>query len=137
MEDERLKLYELNFRHYSQKDSKEGIICYLVAETDEQIYEFLKTEPTIPDGTEYGRGIYNDWQYKDDLEDESYDENHRHRLIECCGEMYDDEAEICDLYYGLTHYGWNCVCEDFRETEIDILKSYGITVVNCNINTNA
>lgn len=29
----RLKLWELNFRHYAPKDSKEGIVCYLVAET--------------------------------------------------------------------------------------------------------
>ena len=127
-----MKLWELNFRHYAPKDSEEGIICYLVAESSEQIYEFLKTEPTIPDGTKYGRSIFNNWKYKDNPEDESYDENHKARLIDCCGEMYDDEAEICDLYYGLTHYGWRCVCKDFRETEIDTLKSYGIIVVNCN-----
>lgn len=72
-----MKLYELNFRHYSQKDNKEGIICYLAAKSDEQVYEFLKSEPTIPDGTKYGRSIYNNWKYKDDPEDESYDENHK------------------------------------------------------------
>lgn len=128
-----MKLWELNFRHYAPKDSKEGIVCYLVAETSEQIYEFLKTDPTIPDGTKYGRSIYVSWKYKDNPENEEYDEKHRQRLIECCGEMYDDAAEVCDLYYGLTHYGWKCICEDFRESEVDTLKSYGIVVVNCNV----
>lgn len=127
-----MRLWELNFRHYAPRDSEEGIICYLVAESSEQIYEFLKTEPTIPDEV-HGRGIYVSWMYKDDPDDEEYDESHRQRLIECCGEMYDEEEEINDTFYGVTHYGWNCVCEDFRETEIDTLRSYGITVVNCNV----
>jgi len=125
-----LKLYELLFRHYSQKDSEEGIICYLVANSDEEIYEFIKSEPEIPDGTKYGRSIFNSWKYKDDNEDSSYEEEHKARLIECCGEMFDDYADISDLYYGLTHYGWKCVCEDISEEQIKILQDVGIIVVH-------
>lgn len=124
-----MKLYELLFRHYSQKDSEEGIICYLVANSDEEIYEFIKSEPEIPDGTKWGRGIFNSWKYKDDKEDSSYEEEHKTRLIECCGEMFDDCADISDLYYGLTHYGWRCVCEDISEEQIKILQDVGIIVV--------
>lgn len=127
-----MKLYELLFRHYSQKDSEEGIICYLVANSDEEIYEFIKSEPTIPDGTEWGRSIYNSWKYKDDEEYSSYDENHKQRLIECGGEMFDDYADISDLYYGLTHYGWKCVCEDIGHAQIEILQRVGVVVVNVN-----
>lgn len=124
-----MKLWELRFRRFYQKDNEdEGIICYLVAESSEQIYEFLKTEPAMPCGTEESRSIYIQWPNNDNDE-------RRQRLIKCCGEMYDEETEPneWDLCYGVTKYGWNCVCEDFREAEIDILKLYGIIVVNCNI----
>lgn len=125
-----MKLWELLFRHYAPKDSEEGIICYLLADTSEQIYDFLKTEPTIPDGTQYGRGIYTSWEYVDDPEDEEYDENHRKRLIECCGEMFDEEEEVSNAFYGVIHYGWNCICEDIKNIEIAVLKSVGITVID-------
>lgn len=124
-----MKLYELLFRHYSQKDNKEGIICYLVANSDEEIYEFIKSEPKIHCGTEWERDIYNLWKYKDDQEDESYEEDHKTRLIECCGEMFDDYADISDLYYGLTHYGWKCVCEDINEDQIKVLQNVGVVVL--------
>lgn len=124
-----MKLYELLFRHYSQKDSEEGIICYLVANSDEEIYEFIKSEPNIPDGTKWGRSIFNSWKYKDDKEDSSYEDGHKARLIECCGEMFDDYADISDLYYGLTNYGWKCVCEDISEEQIKILQNVGVIVV--------
>lgn len=124
-----LKLYELLFRHYSQKDSEEGVICYLVANSDEEIYEFIKSEPNIPDGTKWGRSIFNSWKYKDEKEDISYEDGHKARLIECCGEMFDDYADISDLYYGLIHYGWKCVCEDISEEQIKILQNVGVIVV--------
>ena len=127
-----MKLYELLFRHYSQKDSEEGIICYLVANSDEEIYEFIKSEPKIPDGTNCGRSIYNSWKYKDDKQDSSYDKEHKTRLIECCGEMFDDYADISDLYYGLTYYGWRCVCEEITNEQISILRNCGIITVYVN-----
>ncbi len=125
-----LKLYELLFKHYSQKDSEEGVICYLVANSDEEIYEFIKSEPNIPDGTKCGRNIFNSWKYKDDKEDSSYEDGYKARLIECCGEMFDDYADISDLYYGLTHYGWKCVCEDISKYQIVVLRKCGIVIVD-------
>lgn len=127
-----LKLYELLFRHYSQKDNEEGIICYLVANSDEEVYEFIKLEPKIPDGTKYGRSIFNSWKYKDDKEDSSYEEGHKERLINCSGEMFDDYADISDLYYGLTHYGWRCVCEEITNEQISILRNCGVITVYVN-----
>ena len=127
-----MKLYELLFRHYSQKDNKEGIICYLVANSDEEVYEFIKSEPKIPDGTKYGRSIFNSWKYKDDKEDSSYEEGHKERLINCSGEMFDDYADISDLYYGLTHYGWRCVCEEITNEQISILRNCSVITVYVN-----
>lgn len=46
--------------------------------------------------------------------------------------MFDDYADISDLYYGLTHYGWRCVCEDISEEQIAILKNVGVTTICVN-----
>lgn len=125
-----MKLWELRFKHYAPRDSEEGIIGYLIADSSEQIYDYLKSEPTLKDGTEYGRGIYVNWYYKDDPNDEEYEENHRQRLIDCCGEMYDDEEEVNDAFYGVIHYGWNCVRDEISNLEIATLQSCGIVVVD-------
>lgn len=125
-----MKLWELRFRHYAPKDSEEGIIGYLIADSSGQIYDYLKTEPTIKDGTKYGRDICVSWNYKDNLDDEEYEENHRQRLIDCCGEMYDDEEEVNDAFYGVIHYGWNCVRDEISNLEIATLQSCGIIVVD-------
>lgn len=34
-----MKLYEIRFRLYAPKDSKEGILTYLLAESSEKVYE--------------------------------------------------------------------------------------------------
>lgn len=125
-----MKLWELRFRHYAPKDSEEGIIGYLIADTSEQIYDFIKTEPTLQDDSNYDRGLYVNWEYKDNPDDEEYDENHRQRLIECCGEMYDEEEEVNDAFYGVIHYGWTCVRDKISNLEIATLQSCGIIVVD-------
>lgn len=40
-------LYKILFDHYSQKDKNRGICCYLFAASDEEIYEWIKSEPKI------------------------------------------------------------------------------------------
>ena len=125
-----MKLYQLMFRHYSQKDSQEGILCYVVANSDESMYEYLRGEPTIPDDTDYGTGIYVSWMYKDDPENEDgFEEGFRERLIACGGEMFDKEEEVSDTYYGVTHYGWKCACEEITQEQIEVLRKVGITVL--------
>lgn len=123
-----MKLYELLFRHYSPKDSKEGTMCYLVANSDEEVYEYIKSEPTLPDGTK----LYVSWSYLDNPDNDEYDALHKERLIKCGGEIFDDEEEVSDAYYGVTHYGWKCVNENISLDKINILQEIGATVININ-----
>lgn len=125
-----MKLWELRFRHYAPKDSEEGIIGYLIADSSEQIYNFIKTEPSLKDGSKYGKGLYVSWGDLDNTENEEYDEGHRQRLIDCCGEMYDEEEEVNDAFYGVTHYGWVCVRNEISNLEIATLQSCGLIVVD-------
>lgn len=45
--DESMNLYTINFEHYSQKDSEQGIYTYLVAKDDTAVYEWIKSEPEV------------------------------------------------------------------------------------------
>ena len=90
-----MKLFKILFEHYSQKDGTTGIKCFLLAENDEQVYEWLKSDPHFGDDW-----ITTCWDDADD------DGMFKDRMIECKGQMFDDEFEPHDLYYGLTVYGW-------------------------------
>lgn len=36
-----MNLYEISFKHYAPKGSREGTVCYLLAESDEEVYEWF------------------------------------------------------------------------------------------------
>lgn len=123
-----MNLYVLKFRHYSSKDSMEGILTYLVAESNEQIYEWLKAEPEVDN--DY---IFNSYKYKEedeeifDIYDDDYNvistETFKERMIRLHGEMYDEDADVSDAYYGVTHYGWELIVEGVYYTDIIATKN--------------
>ncbi|MWV44825.1 hypothetical protein GRF59_14485 [Paenibacillus sp. HJL G12] len=129
-----MNLYKIMFEHYSQKDSKVGTITHLVARSDEEVYEWLKNEPRLSDGSV----IYNSYKYseEDDETFEIYDadynvigtESFKERMIRLHGEMFDEDKELNDLYYGLTLYGWQKVKEDILPEAVDTMKSNGIII---------
>lgn len=128
-----MNLYKIEFRHYSPKDSEYGIKGYIVAKDDEEVYEFIKSEPEVND-----EGLYNSYQDNENDEEEFdiYDDNYnvigtesfKDRMIRIHGEMYDDEAEVSDLYYGVTQYGWSCLIENITDQDISGLRYLGILV---------
>lgn len=118
-------LYSIRFIHFAPKDSQEGILGYVIAQSSEKIYEFLKTDPEIN-----GLQIYNGFDESEVFEiwDENYNvigtETFKERMIRFCGEMYDESAEVNDAYYGVTHYGWKLEREIQNEEDISILMDY-------------
>lgn len=124
-----MNLYEIRMRHYSPKDSEEGIICFLLTESDEKVYEWIRSEPEI---NEY-ESLHNSWMYHDnpEYEDEGYKEGFKERIIKCQGDMYDDESEVYDLYHGATQYGWGLIKENISEEAVLTIKECGIKVFTC------
>lgn len=112
-----MNLYEIRFKHYAPKGEKEGILLHLYANSDEAVYEWIKSEPKV----EGCSTLYNSWKYKEDEE-----EGFKERIIDCCGDMYDDYSEVDDLYYGATQYGWKMIQEDVHEIFYELLKNLGI-----------
>ncbi|MFD0587648.1 hypothetical protein ACFQZE_06510 [Paenibacillus sp. GCM10027627] len=131
-----MNLYKIMFEHFSPKDSQRGVVAYLVADSDEQVYEWLKSDPKLDDDT----WIYTPYQdsENDDITFELYDdqynvvgmEEYKDKMIRLKGEMFDDELELNDLYYGKTIYGWRLIKEDVKPDILQYIKDYGIKVVN-------
>ena len=112
-------LYRILFVHYSQKDSKKGIATYVFAQSDEAIYEWLKSDPKI--GKDYDPCISGSLLtcWSDHEEDDS---EFKERIIECKGRMFDDEYEPTDLYYGDTEYGWEWISDVSDELKQSMIE---------------
>jgi len=134
-----MNLYALKFRHYSQKDSIEGIITYLTAESLEDIYEWMKSEPVID--SHYISNSYQDNENDGKTFDryDSYDnavmtETFKERMIRLNGEMFDNDIYVSDTYYGVTQYGWELVKENVYYTDVVAVKSsLNINIVDINL----
>jgi len=128
-----MNLYQINFDHYSQKDSERGIYTFLVAEDEESVYEWIKSEPKVKDNMLFNSYKYNE---QDGKEYEIYDdkwnvvgiESFRERMLRLGGEMYDDSVELDDLYYGKTLIGWELIKEDVLPHEWEMIQSLNIPI---------
>lgn len=118
-EKNQLNLYEIRFKHYSQKDSEEGICSYLVAQSDIDVYEWIKSDPILRNQ----QSITTSW-----IDEEDDSPEFKERIINCCGEMYDEESEVCDLYYGAIQHGWLLVKENISKDDINHLKEMNISI---------
>jgi len=95
-----MNLYKVMFEHYSQKDSAVGTVCYLLAKDTSEVYDYVKEMAY--------------WEYAEEDFDAEYSEydSFKEKILAIDGEMFDDEADFDDLYYGKTLYGWEIVKED-------------------------
>lgn len=120
-------LYSIRFKHFGPEDSQEGILGYVIAETAEEVYEFIKIDPEIN-----GLKINSYSDCDDEEEFKVYDEDdvvigtetYKERMLRLGGQMYDENAEVNDAYYGVTHYGWKLEREIQDEGDISILMDY-------------
>ncbi|ASA22589.1 hypothetical protein [Paenibacillus donghaensis] len=133
-----MNLYKIMFEHFAPKDSKAGIVTYLQAKSDEEVYEWLKSDPVA--GNE-GK-IITSYKYKEE-DDEIYDvydkeyncigqENFKERMIRLRGDMFDEDAEVEGAYYGVTLYGWECVRENIPNMLLDIMRLSGVAIEEIN-----
>ncbi|MGV6935853.1 hypothetical protein ACWA2B_10100 [Paenibacillus sp. CMM36] len=125
------------FEHFSQKDSQKGILTYLTANSDSEVYEWIKSEPS----SEVWGSIFNSYKYKEkdnevfNIYDNDFSivtqESFRDRMIRLHGDMFDEDAELSDLYYGATVYGWEVVKENVGYEVLQTAKETGINIEVC------
>ena len=120
-----MNLYQVMTNHYSQKDSRRGIWAYVVAESSESLYEWLKTEPSFDD--EIGTLFVSFDGYEEDCED------FKSQMIESMDEESTDCADYDDLYYGRTFVSWELVKEDVKPDILQKVKDYGIRLLDSRV----
>ena len=125
-----MNLYKILFSHTAPKDSEKGIKGYLLAESDEQVYNYIDKE-------------YNCECWKDSDEDEDrepielYDYNYdvigtetfKEKILRIKGEMNDEDYDYSDAHYGITLLGWEVVEENTTKDFTEMIE-LGI-VTNC------
>lgn len=135
-----MNLYKITFSHHGPKDSESGIKCLLLAENDEQVYNWIASEPEVNDDT-----MFNSWKEKesakydkdqelfiDDDGNEYYwtdekgkPEDFKTRILRFNGEINDDNYDFADVYYGITLFGWELLKENVTESYSE-LETTGI-----------
>lgn len=124
-----MNLYRIDFSHTAPKDQEKGIKGYLLAENDEQVYNYV--DKTFN---------YECWKDKDEddeaepieLYDEDYNvvgtETFKEKMLRIKGEMNDEDYDYCDAYYGITLYGWTLIKQD---VSTDFKEMIELGVVCC------
>jgi len=98
-----MKLYKILFEHYAPKDSHGGIHSFIVANSDEEVYEHVNKIAYWDDDDEVHRTSHEEWEFPCDGDCESYA---RADIIKRRGDIgYENGLE--DAYYGVTQWGWD------------------------------
>lgn len=137
-----MNLYKIVFSHHAPKDSEKGMKVLLLAENEEQVYDWIASEPKLEDRT-----LYNSWKenegysYSEEKEtfvdedgeevdsswydEEGNAENFKTRMLRLKGEINDDDYDFTDAYYGITLLGWELLKEDVK-TDYSELVELGV-----------
>ena len=111
-------LYKIEFKHFAPKGSERGIKTLILANNDDEIYQYLLND-----------GVF----YPEDYEDKKFEDNagksetFKERMIRIKGLLNDENYEITDTYYGVTLIGWSLVKENV-ETDYSELLELGLMV---------
>ena len=128
-----MKLFAIQFQHFSQKDRKSGIKLYALADSDEQVLARLDSEDEKFTRGSWSRqsgemeegddrlAIYCEGYYKAIRRDASY----LAKMLRLRGEMNDPDAPVEDAYYGVTHWGWS-ESKEISEAQAEVLLELGI-----------
>lgn len=114
-----MDLYKLTVLHGGPKSSCTATLRYLLAESDEEVYDYLCGKANWD--------VYYDQYLEDKLENPEdyadFDKSPKDIIIKNRGDLEDDKWD--DAYYGIWKYGWEKICA-ISEDEINVLKKFAI-----------
>lgn len=123
-----MNLYKIIFSHHAPKDSEYGIKAFVLAENDEQVYNWIASNPKTNEGT-----LYNSWKNKEEeggwWNDEGESETFKERMLRLKGEIEDDSVDFSDSYYGITLLGWELLKEDITTDYSELIELGEIIVI--------
>lgn len=140
-----MNLYKVTFSHHAPKDSEQGIKALILAENDEQVYNWIASEPRTNEGS-----MFNSWKDREEYswnkeketfvdkdgdevdggwwDEEGEPENFKERMLRLNGEIEDDSVDFSDSYYGITLLGWELLKENVT-TDYSELIELGVVFV--------
>lgn len=129
-----MNLYKVISIHYAPKDNNEGIECFLLANSDEEVYEQIANTLNVEWPTEEKEITEEKEQEDDNVDDEedySYDidgepATKKQLILHLKGDDSEDVYEFADLYYGQTRYTWQLLKENISDEEVIVLQNCGI-----------
>jgi hypothetical protein len=123
-----MNLYKIIFSHTAPKDTEFGLVEYLIADNENDVYEHIDKE--------FNYGCWNDKNNESgelEIYNDDYDvigtETFKEKMIRIKGEINDDDYDFSDSYYGITLYGWEKVKDNINEDEIFVLTENNIASV--------
>lgn len=118
-----MNLYKILFSHTAPKDTEIGIKCLLLAENDEQVYEYIRSEPKLSDHD----WLFNGWEEKES----NYGVEFKNKIISIKGEMFDDEYDYSDAFYGIKLFGWELLKENITADYSELIDLGVVKKATC------
>ena len=133
-----MNLYRILFSHYAPRGGDTGMKALLLAENDEQVYEWIASEPFLK-----GSKLTNSWK---DNEEYSWDEKEgtfvdkdgdvvsgwydedgkpelfKTRMLRMKGQINDEDVDFSDAYYGIKLLGWDLLKEDITTDYSELIE---------------
>ena len=103
-----MNLYKIIFKHYSSDNDEIGIKAMLLAENDEQVYNWISSEPKIND-----EKLYNNWKDK---------ERNKDKILSSNGEIAFEDEYCDDFQFGITLYGWELLKENINSDYTELIE---------------
>ena len=106
-----MNLYRITFSHSAPKGTETGMKTYLLAENEEEVYDYIDSTfnfESWKDNEEEGENF--------ELFNEKWEvigmQTFREKILSLKGEINDEDYDFSDAYYGVTLYGWELVEEN-------------------------
>ena len=116
-----MNLYKIVFSHSAPRDTESGIKTYLLANNEDDVYDYIDREYNYETWceSETDNEVFN--TYDDDY-NVIGNELFRERIIRLKGNINDEDIDFSDAYYGITLYGWELIESDTDKNFSDAIE---------------
>lgn len=114
-----MNLYKIKFSHHAPKGSAKGFKYLLLANNDEEVYDYLCENDARWDADE-------EVEIWDDETDDLKIITHKEHILPIKGDYNDEDYDFSDVYYGITLHGWELLKEDVIQDDYKELIEFGI-----------
>ncbi len=124
-----MKLHKIQIRHCSPKDCKEAVVSYVLAENEEDIFDYIDKVLLFGIWSDRNQAsLSNPLKIKNKEGELIGQEIYKEKMLRLRGEFNDEYADYSDAYYGVTHYGWDEGVE-ISQLDADVLIKLKMVVV--------